>query len=116
LSNHTSEHEVWGDPATQRAIKRTWAGFYGQVPVPENGNVGRRNASPSEYLERMALQNAVFGGDLRLEGVTRSDQPSLIIGEPPGRPSLVISQGFLRAKDTDKPHPPPEAIARFMTA
>ncbi len=40
----------------------------------------------------MALHMAVFGSDLRLEGVTISDKPSMIIGQPAGQPSLVISQ------------------------
>jgi hypothetical protein len=40
----------------------------------------------------MALQIAVFGSDFRLEGVTISDKPSMIIGQPAGQPSIVISQ------------------------
>ena len=92
VSNSTSEHEVHYRPADDRAVKRTWAGFYGQIPTPENCRLGRKNATPAEYLQRMALQNAVFGGDLQLEGVTVSDKPSMIIGQPPGEASMVISQ------------------------
>jgi hypothetical protein len=40
----------------------------------------------------MALHISVFGSDLRLEGVTISSKPSMIIGQPVGQPSLVISQ------------------------
>ncbi|MDP0492234.1 MAG: hypothetical protein Q7Q71_14385 [Verrucomicrobiota bacterium JB023] len=40
----------------------------------------------------MALQLEVFGGDIELEGVYTSDGPSIIIGQPSGQPSLVISQ------------------------
>jgi hypothetical protein len=52
----------------------------------------RRNATPSEYLKRMALHIAVFGSDLQFEGVTISAKPSMIIGQPSGQPSIVISQ------------------------
>lgn len=40
----------------------------------------------------MALHISVFGSDLKLEGVTISSKPSMIIGQPAGQPSIVISQ------------------------
>jgi hypothetical protein len=92
VSNSTSEHEVFYRFRDDRAAKRTWPGVYGQIPVPANGGLGRRNATPSEYLRRMALHIEVFSSDLRLEGVTISDKPSMIIGQPSGQPSIVISQ------------------------
>jgi hypothetical protein len=92
VSNSTSEHEVFYRYHDDRAVKRTWPGVYGQIPVPANGGLGRRNATPSEYLRRMALHIEVFSSDLRLEGVTISDKPSMIIGQPSGQPSIVISQ------------------------
>jgi len=92
ISNSTSEHEVFYRIQDDRAVKRTWPGVYGQIPAPENGGLGRRNATPSEYLRRMALHIEVFSSDLRLEGVTISDKPSMIIGQPSGQPSIVISQ------------------------
>ncbi len=92
ISNRTSEHKVFHCKDTDRAIKHTWPGVYGQVPSPSNKHLDRRNASPSEYLKRMALQLQVFGGDIQFEGVFISDEPSLIIGQPAGEPSLVISQ------------------------
>jgi len=39
ISNSTSEHEVWFDETSERAVKRTWAGVYGQIPCAENGSV-----------------------------------------------------------------------------
>lgn len=95
VSNSTSEHEVHFRSTDNRAVKRTWAGFHGQVPSPDNGKLGRRNATPAEYLHRMILQNEIFEDGLRLEGVTISDKPSMIIGQPPGEPSFVISQPWL---------------------
>lgn len=92
VSNHTSEHEVFYRQSDDRAVKRTWAGVYGQIPVILNGAVDRRNATPAEYLRRMALHIEVFASDLRLEGVCISEKPSMIIGQPSGQPSIVISQ------------------------
>lgn len=92
VSNSTSEHEVFLRPEDNRAVKRTWAGIYGQIPCVGLGKLDRRNATPSEYLSRMALHIQVFGSDLRLEGVTVSQKPSMLIGQPSGQPSIVISQ------------------------
>ena len=92
VSNSTSEHEVHYRQSDSRAVKRTWPGVYGQIPMPNNGRLDRANAIPSEYLIRQALQVAVFGSDIRLEGVSISDKPSMVLFEPPGQPSFVISQ------------------------
>jgi hypothetical protein len=92
VSDSTSEHKVFHCKETDRAIKHTWPGVFGQIPAPKDGHLDRCNASPSEYLTRMALQLQVFGGDINLEGVFISDQPGLIIGQPVGEPSLVINQ------------------------
>jgi hypothetical protein len=92
VSDCTSEHKVFYRADDNRAVKRTWAGVYGQIPWPQNGALSRRNASPSEYLRRMALQISIFKSDIQLVGVFVSDEPSMIIGQPAGEPSIVISQ------------------------
>lgn len=92
ISNSTSEHEVHYRESDNRAVKRTWPGVYGQIPVPKNGKLDRANATPSEYLVRQGLQASVFGSDIRLEGVSFSDKPSMVLFEPPGQPSFVTSQ------------------------
>jgi len=92
VSDCTSEHKVFYRASDNRAVKRTWAGVYGQIPIPKDGKLDRRNASPSEYLRRMALQISIFESDIQLVGVFISDEPSMIIGQPSGEPSLVISQ------------------------
>lgn len=92
VSDSTSEHKVFHDKKHDRALKHTWPEVFGQVPCVVDGHLDRRNATPSEYLTRMALQLEVFGGDIELEGVYTSDGPSIIIGQPSGQPSLVISQ------------------------
>lgn len=92
VSNHTSEHEVRFRVSDNRAVKTTWPGVYGQIPVVINGRVEKVNATPAEYMRRQGLQNQVFGSDLKIEGVTQSDRPSMIIGQPSGQPSIVVSQ------------------------
>jgi hypothetical protein len=90
LSNSTSEHEVRYNVGDERVLKRTWPGFYGQIPEWRNGRLERRNALPSEYLERMALQIEVFESGFPLEGVNVPDKPSMILGQPQGQPSFVV--------------------------
>jgi hypothetical protein len=111
VSNHTSEHEVFYRKHDDRAVKRTWPGIYGQIPMAINGGLDRRNATPSEYLTRMALHIEVFASDLRLEGVTVSDKPSMLIGQPAGQPSIVISQRWYERGGVSTT----EAIHDFLT-
>jgi hypothetical protein len=49
---------------------------------------------------RMALHIEAFASDIRLEGVTISEKPSMIIGQPPGQPSIVISQRWYAKNGT----------------
>ena len=116
ISNSTSEHEVRGRPADDCVVKTTWPGFYGQVPVWQDGKIGRVAALPSQYLERQLLQNAIFNSAIVLEGVMLSDTPSMIIGEPTGQPSFVISQPFIKALNPVAPGPNESQIATFLSA
>ncbi|HEV7406461.1 MAG TPA: hypothetical protein VGO11_26155 [Chthoniobacteraceae bacterium] len=114
LSDKTSEHKVLTHLSPKRVLKVTWPGFYGQIPVYEDGKLLRVNACPSDYLERQALQIEVFAGDLTLEGVNISDKPSMVINEPAGQPSFVVSQEFVEAADVRDPNPSTQQIASFM--
>ncbi len=116
LSNSTSEHEVRGRPADGCVVKKTWPGFYGQVPVWRGGRIERAPALPSQYLDRQLLQNAVFDSEIILEGVTVSEKPSMIIGEQTGQPCFVISQPFIESLHPGKPGPDESQIADFMLA
>lgn len=102
ISEATSEHKVYFRQSDRRAVKKTWAGVYGQVPSPNNGKLDRKNATPAEYLRRMSFQIEIFGSDFKLEGVSVSDEPSMIIGQPSGQPSFVISQCWLEKSGTAK--------------
>lgn len=114
VSNDTSEHVVRFD--SFRAIKRTLAGHFGQIPFIRDGLVDRRLATPLEYLDRLALQNEVFADDFQIEGVTVSDKPSMILFESAGRPSFVVSQQWIQAANRESPVPSPEEIADYLTA
>jgi len=116
LSNSTSEHEVWYRESDGCAVKRTWPGFFGQVPVWKKGTVDRSPAEPSQYLERQRLQNEIFDGCTVLEGVCVSSKPSMIIGESSGQPAFVISQPFIRAANRESATPTEPQIADFMLA
>ena len=116
ISNSTSEHEVRGRPADQRVVKKTWPGFYGQVPVWRAGRIERAAALPSQYLERQLLQNVIFKSDIVLEGVVVSEKPSMILGEPTGQPCFVISQPFIEALHHGAPGPNESQITTFLTA
>lgn len=59
------EHEVWfpkSDDDNPRVLKATYCNSFGVMP---DGS----EATPVGYLERLQLQNLVFGDDIELEGV-----------------------------------------------
>ena len=114
ISNSTSEHEVWFRESDQRAVKRTWPGFFGQVPVWKSGRTDRIPATPLQYLDRQRLQNEVFNGGIVLEGVCVSSKPSMIIGEASGQPAFVISQPFIKAASRVSATPTESQIAAFL--
>src|SRR5690349_8717268 len=58
----------------------------------------------------MALQIEVFASDLLLEGATTSDKPSLVLFQPPGEPSFVVSQEWF----SDLTSPDLDEIAHYM--
>lgn len=84
------------------------------MPVLFQGELRRKLATPLEYLDRLALHNAVFADDFSVEGVNVSDRPSLILFEKPGRPSFIVSQGWIIAADPEHPTPSSEEIAEYL--
>jgi phosphoribosylformylglycinamidine synthase len=116
ISTHTSEHQVWFDETNCRAVKRTWPGVFGQVPAHSSdlSALDRENADLSSYLLRMALHIALFGSDLKFEGISISTEPGLIIGQASGQASAVISQNWIQANQASLPLPNLEQIADFM--
>jgi phosphoribosylformylglycinamidine synthase len=116
ISSYTSEHQVWFDETRIRALKRTWPGVFGQVPVQadDSSALDRENAELPAYLLRMALHIALFGSDLKFEGVSISTEPGLVIGQASGQPSAVISQEWIQAADPSLPLPSLAQIADYM--
>ena len=115
VCSSSAEHEVRFRAEDDRAIKKTHAGSYGFIPRLEDGHWKQSPASPLEYLRRCLLQNILFCDDIRLEGVCISSGPSLIIGQPAGGISLIISQPWIRAADRQEPHPTEADIAAQMS-
>lgn len=116
VSAQTAEHEVRFRSSDFRALKKTWLGTYGFIPRNVSGKWKPAPATPSEYLSRMALQNELFADTIELEGLMISSGPSLIIGEPAGGLSLVVSQPWLEAADNACQFPSEDEIKALMMA
>ena len=96
------EHQVYFHKRTQRYLKATLLNRqkgYGIALGSQD-----RGATPSEYLDRLALQNQIFNDDIRLERVVlksgkpiiRSSQPA-IKGTPPTQAALdemMVGKGY----------------------
>jgi hypothetical protein len=93
-----------------RVVKRTRELYYGQTPALNDGELISENASPSDYLRRMALQIAVFHTDFRLEGVTIQKE-SLFLDDPADAPYIVVSQPWIESKGAVEFH----AIDRYLS-
>jgi hypothetical protein len=115
VSDETGEHEVRFRETDRRVVKKTWPGTFGMQPEwsPQGWKPG--SATPLEYLRRFMLHNSLFEDDVRLEGVIVSDKPSMLIGAVGGGCSIVISQRWLVAADSQNPHPTLDEIAAYMT-
>jgi hypothetical protein len=114
ITNATAEHEVRYRLKDHRAVKRTWPDTYGMVPEFLLGAWRPQPATPRQYLLRQALQNELFDDSIRLEGTMEGLGPSMIIGQPAGGLSLVISQAWLNARDPSDPHPSESEIAGLL--
>jgi len=114
VSNSTSEHTVYYDPAQNRAIKVTLPGEFGWVPILDNRRWNLGVATPLEYLRRWHLFNEVFGDDAQLEGVTVSAEPSMVICGDTNPVSVVISQHWHEAADLNSPTPTETEVSTFL--
>ena len=114
VTNATAEHEVRYRSKDHRAVKRTWPGTYGMVPEFLLGAWRPQPATPRQYLLRQALQNELFDDTIQIEGTMDGTGPSMIIGQPAGGLSLVISQPWLNARNPSDPHPSESEIAGLL--
>ena len=80
------EHRLWLAEEGQRYFKATFPGRCGFAVILTHAGVpDLADATPLEYLERLILQNRVFGDKVRLEGITQE----------PGGTAIVTSQPHL---------------------
>jgi hypothetical protein len=93
------EHQVYFHRAKQRYLKATLLERQLGYGIALGSHV--RGASPSEYLDRLDLQNQIFDDDIRLERVVIKA----------GKPVIVISQPAIKGE-----HPPPTALDELMVA
>lgn len=87
----------------QRVVKMTspGRGGYGITPYVKGvGEIAHRPGTPAEYLDRLALQNTLFGDDIRYEGIVRDAR---------GEPQIVTSQPMVKGD-----RPVAAEIARYM--
>ncbi|MFZ4763343.1 MAG: DNA polymerase I [Roseimicrobium sp.] len=103
------EHRVYHDEAHDLVFKVTHSKRFGYVLDQGRDIAGRRltlrDALPSEYLWRLALQNVVFGDQIRLVGI-RPDSG--------GFPTFVTCQPFLREAPGSAGGVTVEAVEAFM--
>jgi hypothetical protein len=110
LEYDSSEHVVFYREADNRAVKRTFPGFFGYA----HGLNGKlRPATPLFYLQRWLLMNHEFPTDIRLEGVGIGSPRFTGVREK--EPYMVISQHWIEAIDENNPYPSEEQIAERMS-
>jgi len=75
------EHEVYFQKRTQRYLKATLLERQKGYGIALGSN--DRGATPSEYLDRLDLQNQVFNDDIRLERiVVKNGKPIILTSQP----------------------------------
>jgi hypothetical protein len=78
------EHQVYFSRRTQRYIKATLLERQKGYGIALGSN--DRGATPSEYLDRLDLQNQIFNDDIRLERIVLKK----------GKPIILTSQPFIK--------------------
>ncbi|GAA5495756.1 hypothetical protein Rhal01_01935 [Rubritalea halochordaticola] len=111
ISNNTAEHLVRYDVNAHRAIKKTLAGNYGFIL---NGNDEHEGSSLLEYLDRLALQNELFGDDIRVIGGFPLES-SLALFSKPTAPVLT-SQPFRDGASDQREIPTEDEIECYMSS
>jgi Serine/Threonine/Tyrosine Kinase found in polyvalent proteins len=75
------EHKVFFQRRTQRYLKATRQDRHKGYGIALGSHT--HGATPSEYLDRLSLQNCIFNDDIRLDRVVRNDgKPIIIISQP----------------------------------
>jgi len=97
------EHDAWFDPQSNRYFKTTRPGDYGK----NASGVGI--ARPSDYLERLALTNSIFGDDIKVEGTLGHGDDLQIVTSQPYVDGVAASKpeikSFMEAKGLEQVNP-----------
>ena len=101
------EHDLFHDPATDRYFKVTRDGIFGLSPgidlaLVSSGEDGRRfhlwEATPLEYLERLALHNELVPGLNALEGIlVQADGDMAIVTSQPRFDIVPVTEAEIDA-------------------
>lgn len=98
IEDRGEEHRVWLDLASQRYFKATHPGRFGftVIALPD-GSLELTGATPLEYLERLLLQNSLFGDHLRLEGVASESGKTVLLTSQPNIADEAVSDSEMSA-------------------
>ena len=80
------EHRVWPAPDGRRVEKATYPGCFGftvLTSLAAGGLPDLVKGLPLEYLERLLLQNEIFGDEIELQGVAVEDGKAVILTSQP---------------------------------
>lgn len=94
------EHEVFYQKSTRRYVKATRLDKQKGYGIALGSNT--HGATPSEYLDRLALQNKIFDDDIRLERVVENDGKPIIVTSQPSIKGAEASQAALDELMTGK--------------
>jgi hypothetical protein len=87
------EHRVWLDESRQRYLKTTFPGKFGFTVITNPAQVpDLADGTPSEYLERLLLQNSLFGDLIELEGIAQELGQTVILTSQPHITGMDVSQ------------------------
>ncbi len=78
---HGGEHDVYFQKRTQRYLKATRLDRQRGYGIALGSFT--HGATPSEYLDRLALQNRIFNDDIRLERIVKNDGKPIILTSQP---------------------------------
>ncbi len=89
---------MWLDTASQKYFKATHAGRFGftVVALPD-GSLELTGATPLEYLERLLLQNSLFGDRIKLEGIAVEGGKTVVLTSQPNIEGDAVSDAEMTA-------------------
>jgi hypothetical protein len=98
------EHQVFFQKRTRRYLKATLPNRQKGYGIALGSHT--RGATPSEYLDRIALQNQIFNDDIRLERIViKGGKPIIITSQPAikgGSPTQTALDGLMAVKGYEK--------------